>query len=402
MIASTGKEMQETNTAETGVKAAPRAVRSAVIYGANASGKSNLLRAMRAMSEHISNNGHLRQGDSNRNQPFRLNNVSVAAPTFFEVTFLLENVRYRYGFETNAETILSEWLLVFKNAKPQNWIDRTYADGHSQFKSSDHLAGPKRLWEEATRPDVLFLSNAAYLNSEQLFPLVEWLENWSFIFQDGHRFYNRLSVSSLENSRTKSFIIAMLLSADAGISSVRVAIEKRLRRPSLRTDTENVDNFQRPKFDVKIPIFQHGTSDEAVEFDLADESEGTQKLFALAGKICERLENGQLLVIDELESSLHPLLVRKIVEIFHDPELNKNGAQLVFTTHNTSLLDTDLFRRDQIWFAEKRADQSSELIPLTAFSARKGEALAKNYLAGRYGGVPVLRDKLVSAAGNGE
>jgi hypothetical protein len=126
-------------------------------------------------------------------------------------------------------------------------------------------------------------------------------------------------------------------------------------------------------------------------FDFQDESEGTQKLFALAGPIFEILKHGQVLIVDELDRSLHALLVRQLIEMFQNPDLNQKGAQLIFTTHDTSLLDGGLLRRDQIWFVEKDDAQASRLYPLSDFSPRKGEALERGYLAGRYGAVPILR-----------
>ncbi len=134
----------------------------------------------------------------------------------------------------------------------------------------------------------------------------------------------------------------------------------------------------------------------AAEFDFGDEFQGTQKLFSLAGPLLDIIDKGRILAIDELDSSLHPLLMRQILKAFQDPELNTKGAQIIFTTHDTSLLDGKVLRRDQIWFTEKLEDQSSVLIPLTEFSPRKGEAIERGYLSGRYGGVPILRDRLIA------
>lgn len=142
--------------------------------------------------------------------------------------------------------------------------------------------------------------------------------------------------------------------------------------------------------DIKIPKFYHQRQEggEKVEFDLSEESSGTRQLFILAGPILDVLENGRVLVVDELNNALHPLMVRYLVKLMHNPDLNRNQAQLIFTTHDTSLLDVDLFRRDQIWFVEKDRTQVSHFYPLTDFSPRKGEALEKGYLMGRYGAIP--------------
>lgn len=140
-----------------------------------------------------------------------------------------------------------------------------------------------------------------------------------------------------------------------------------------------------------IPQFNHKTEKGNATLELHEESLGTQRLFALSGPILEILKKGKVLIFDELDSSLHALLAKKLVDLFHSGT-NSNGAQLVFTTHDTALLQNDLLRRDQIWFIEKDNDQSSKLYPLTDFSPRKGESLEKGYLIGRYGAVPFLRD----------
>ena len=138
--------------------------------------------------------------------------------------------------------------------------------------------------------------------------------------------------------------------------------------------------------------FLHKTvdSDEKVLFDFSDESGGTQKLFAFAGPLLDVLSKGRILFVDELDTSLHPLMVRFLISLIHNQEINKNNAQLAFTTHDTSVLDTDIFRRDQVWFVEKDAESASRLYPLSDFSPRKGEALERGYLKGRYGALPFI------------
>jgi AAA15 family ATPase/GTPase len=150
-----------------------------------------------------------------------------------------------------------------------------------------------------------------------------------------------------------------------------------------------------------MPQFVHKTAHGSASFELYEESQGTQRLYALAAPVLDVLKHGRLLIIDELDSSLHPLLVRRLVRMFHQPELNPHGAQLFFTTHDSSLLDRTLFRRDQIWFTEKDNDQATRLYPLSDFSPRENEAWERGYLSGRYGAVPFFNDPplLAQAAG---
>jgi hypothetical protein len=147
-----------------------------------------------------------------------------------------------------------------------------------------------------------------------------------------------------------------------------------------------------------MPIFEHQAPRGSAKFELHDESEGTQRLYLLAAPLMDVLRSGRVLVVDELDTSLHPLLVRRLVSMFHDPQHNPAGAQLIFTTHDTSLLDQSLFRRDQIWFTEKDPDQATRLYPLTDFSPRKSEAIERGYLGGRYGAVPVFAEEIPTLA----
>jgi hypothetical protein len=140
-------------------------------------------------------------------------------------------------------------------------------------------------------------------------------------------------------------------------------------------------------------LTQHQTEDgNRIEMDLSDESDGTQKLFCYAGPWMDTLANGHVMVVDELHDNLHPLLVQYLVAMFHNPDLNPHGAQLIFTTHETSILNQDLFRRDQVWFCERGEDQSTRLYPLSDFAVRKGtENIERGYLSGRYGALPFLK-----------
>ena len=145
-----------------------------------------------------------------------------------------------------------------------------------------------------------------------------------------------------------------------------------------------------------MPQFVHTTESGSVRFELQDESLGTQRLYQMAAPVLDVLANGRVLVVDELDASLHTLLVRRLVNMFQSPTLNRNGAQLIFSTHDTSLLDQTLFRRDQVWFTEKNQAQTTQLYPLTDFSPRKKEALERGYLAGRYGAVPFFSEPVIA------
>jgi uncharacterized protein len=397
LVASSDKTLRDTNTRDLAGASLPSLLVSSVVYGANASGKTNLLRGLNLMKAVVLESASLQPNQPYNVQPFLLDKNTAGEPTMFEITIVINDVRFQYGFEFTAGKIVAEWLMAYQNFKPQLWFDRRIDNqsGSTVYKFSKSLTGQKKIWEEATRPNALYLSTAVQLNSESLKPIHDWFASYVSVFLDGGHIPHHFSTDRLLNVAEQVKITNFLSSADTAISSVTAQSAKG-RSGSIVLDlaTGNVSTHTEDG-DILVPKFKHTNNDVDVDFDLGDESQGTQKLFALSGVIFDVLERGSLLAIDELDRSLHPHLVRKIVEIFQNPEVNKKGAQLIFTTHDTTLLDTSLLRRDQIWFAEKMSDQSSELVPLSDFSPRKGEAIEKGYLAGRYGGVPILPFDLV-------
>jgi uncharacterized protein len=404
LVASADKSLQDANTASTGIRTIRRSVRTAVIYGANASGKSNLLRAMLMMGAIVRESFVLKPEQHYAVQPFRLNAATAKEPTLFEATLVIDGVRYQYGFELTPQRIVAEWLLVYRSAKPQRWIDRRFNSKTNEetFEFSDFLTGHKRDWQAQTRPNALFLSTAVQLNSEQLKPIHQWLTDSLIVLPDGGMIDFSFSTNMVQTPDGMQAVRSVLGAADIAISSIS-AIRQKSVMSQLRVDlaTGRAETVSQPG-EMMVPLFRHQGVETAADFGYDEESQGTQKLFSLAAPLLDIIRNGKTLVIDELDRSLHPLLVRQIIKTFQDPELNKAGAQLIFSTHDTTLLDTELLRRDQVWLTEKRSDQSSDLIPLNDFSPRKGEALEKGYLSGRYGGIPILRDRLLTRSTSGE
>jgi AAA15 family ATPase/GTPase len=305
-----------------------------------------------------------------------------------EATFVIDGVRYQYGFEFTRKRILAEWLLVYESAKPQAWFSRVFDKKTERytFSYSDYFTGRKSVWEAATRKEVLFLTTAIQLNNEQLKPLYQHLTSEIVIFPDGARIGFEFSANFVEKAVNAERVAALLTSADTGISTVAIRNQggKQVKL-DLVTNQPSISDVE-----MKMPHFGHRVEGRDYTFDLPEESAGTQLFFGLAGPLLDILEKGRILVVDELDSSLHPLLVQKVVEMFQSSETNPHGAQLIFTTHDVSLLDSHKMRRDQIWFTEKDNEQVSHLFPLLDFSPRRGEALEKNYLGGRYGGIPIL------------
>lgn len=398
LVASKDQTLQGTHTLTTGLKAVPNLLKSAVIYGANASGKSNLIKALQYMRGMVLESASVIQpGQSYGVQAFLLDAVSAQEPSEFEVTFILAGVRYQYGLAMTAQRIVREHLLVYKAFKPQRWFERHFdtETGKDVYDFGLGLKGAKHLWEGATRPNALFLSMAVQLNSEVLRPVFDWFAQGLVIFNEQVQLSPQVSIQMLKQVEGRKQICDFLSAADISIADIEVLTRKvpgQMVQLDLAAETTEV----RPDaMEVHQLRFSHVTEQGKAVFDLMDESSGTRNLLFLAGPVLDILHKGLTLVIDELDTSLHTLLVRELVRLFHSPQANTGGAQLIFTTHDTSLLDApDLFRRDQVWLVEKDRDQASALVALVEFSPRKNEALERGYLLGRYGGVPFLHHAL--------
>ena len=368
-------------------------LRTVAIYGPNAGGKTNLLRALQTMQEIVVR--------SSRNidkplsvEPFLFDPEPAAQPTIFDVTIILGGVRYQYGFSATREAVHEEWLYAWPFGREQSWFERRRKDsGDFSVKFGDKLLGDKAVWHRATRSNALILSVAASLNSVQLKPIWDWFN--SRLHTAGGGWDSTFTLKYCDNVDKKS-VVDFLTSADIAINDLRI-VEEDFSEDMLLDDIPQkhrellIEELKGERI-RKAQIGYTTKTGESIELDLEEESAGTQKMLALAGPWLDSFERGNILVIDELEEHLHPKLVRFLVEKFHDPEANSNGAQLVFSTHNTSILGQEVFRRDQIWFCERGGNLATTLKPLTDFKPRKQhENLERAYLSGRYGAVPFLR-----------
>lgn len=395
LVAGSGKELLAENTFESRLPGFPRLLRSAVVYGANAAGKTNLLRALQFMQGLVLNSAAFQEGVRIAHTPFKLSKATANKPSEFEVVFADNGVRYEYGFSVDAERFHKEWLIAYPHGRPQNWFERTY---HSKKKNyewhfSTKLKGSPRVWRDATRGNALFLSTAIQLNSEQLRPVFQWFQKkLVLIGMGGSQFNPSLTYQLLEQPDGKDKLLQFVHAADLGIDNL--SLQREPMGPVMVVEGNLV---REPLPASPVPTLIRVTSfhkaidtGEAVPLDLGDESNGTRILFQSAGAWLNVLNNGEVLLFDELDTSLHPLMTRFLIRLFHGRGTNPNNAQLVFTTHDTSLLDSDLFRRDQVWFVEKDEKSASHVYPLSDFSPRKDEALERGYLKGRYGALPFI------------
>jgi predicted ATPase len=359
----------------------------ALMYGANASGKSNVLSALSFMRSAVllSQRQWEPQGKIPRN-PFAWAGQRSRS-SVYEVTILMANIRVNYGFTINDTKVEEEWVYAWPKGRKQMWFERD----DTSFKFGDHLKGPNESVRELTRENALFLSAAAQLGHPQLTPLYAWFQrvmsaanNPRRPWLPDYRFFELLfppptlfPLSDWEDSVTVQ-IRHLLSMADVGVVDLRTAAEDGRSGGRVRL------------------LLRHQEGDEDSWLDLEDESEGTISLLRLARPLFGVLQNGGVLVIDELERSLHPSLCVAILDLFLRPESNPKRAQLIATTHDTAFLGNSLGRtrlaREHIWFTEKNQAGATELYPLTDYKPRAAENLERGYLQGRYGAIPFVGD----------
>lgn len=399
MAANTKPELREKNTFDSGVKGIPRLMRSAVIYGPNASGKSNLILAMQFMQKFVfSSAKESQEGEHIDLQPFLFNKIGQSMPSEFEVHFVQDGVRYQYGFSATKERVFDEWLMAYPEGKAQRWFERTY-DPEKEKENwyfGSKFSGSKKLWKDATRKNALFLSTAIQLNNDQLKPIFLWFKRLQVV-EHGALLHPGFSIELCGDEKGKAEILAFMNAADLSIADINYETKLFSAEdlpeefpPEIKEQFEK-DMKGKKMFRVKFLHSVHD-SEELVPLSLEDESDGTLKLFAYAGPWIDLLTNGRILFVDELDSSLHPKIVRFLLQLLHSSNKNNKNGQVVFTSHDTSVLDQKLLRRDQVWFVEKDNQNATKLYPLSDFSPRKGEALQKGYLHGRYGAVPYISE----------
>lgn len=407
MVASADKTLSAENTVLPANLGKRRLVRSAVVYGANASGKTNLMAVFSFLGMFVEKSAVQEPGAPILVAPFRLDGNSANAPSEFELTFIHDSVRYQYGFVVDQARVHQEWLLAYPKGSPQRWFERSWDPdaGEYQWYFGSQLKGEKAKLTNMTRDNVLFLSAAAQFNHQQLTSVHKWFARYlRSIDVDRDSLVGFTAGQAHEDEASKQAIVQLLQSSDIDIEDLSFNV---IDRHSITDDhpqelrrliSERGDDVQ--YINILVHHRTTGFASGQVKFPLEVESNGTQRMFALGGPLLETLDQGYVLAVDELDSSLHPLLVRRLIGMFHDSAINHKDAQLIFNTHDTTLLDPALFRRDQVWFVEKDDSGASHLYPLLEFSPRKTEALEKWYLAGRYGAIPVMSELKLSEAGS--
>lgn len=403
-LVSSGRDELVDNYVDSSALSDLKVLRSAAIYGPNASGKSNLVKAIKLLKNLIRYSADESSRENGTlNDPFLFDSTSRDKPTEIEVTFLIDDVRYQYGISISKRRIEKEWLIAYPKKNAQNWFSRDHTDeSTSAWNWSAFLKGEKQRLADRTRPDSLFLSVASRWNHDQLSKIAKYFRSTVRVI-DHNLELNKYTVRRYkEDEAFRNWADRVLKSADVGISKIQID----------QVDVEDItfefpdsipeklkemltDEAKKEKVLHYIESF-HYNPEENKEYGLgfSEESDGTQRLFDLLGPWEDTLKRGYVIFVDELDRSMHTVLSRELIKCFHNPQANLSNAQLIFTTHDTNLLDLNLFRRDQIWFTEKSKCNATSLYSLYDFRPRKNEAIESGYLQGRYGAIPFIPNGL--------
>ena len=378
MEATAIKELNESVIEKEGYRLLP----SAVIYGANSSGKSNFLKAIGKFGEIVNYSSKMSSTDKLNITPFLLNQNSTQEPSFFEIEILIDNQTYTYGFTADNLKVYEEWLYIKKEkclfVRTEEGIG--IADEYNEGKGL----------EEKVRDNGLFLSTIDSFNGEIAKKIIHKIDCIWVISGIDHESWSVFTNDMCNNKNPElSFqqeIQDFLKSMNVGFNRFELPEDEKLAKEVKAYTIHNLYNEQEEVIgETRFSMKEH-------------ESSGTNKLFDLAALVIGQLALGGLLVIDELDSKLHPLLTQHIIKLFNNPKTNPKGAQLIFATHDTNLLNVKTFRRDQIWFTEKDHSEATDLYSLAEFrepegnKIRKDRSFEKDYINGRYGAIPYIKD----------
>jgi AAA15 family ATPase/GTPase len=381
-----------------------RLLKSAAIYGANASGKSNIAIAIQFMRDFILNSSRETQlKDKIPVERFRLSTDTENKPSFFEMVFLLDGKKYRYGFEVTTERVTAEWLFFVPGSRETRLFERELDDIRvaGRFKEGKGI-------EERTRPNALFLSVAAQFNGSISGRILVWCESFEINLGLADNLDLASAASLFHDMEDKDAVLRFIKDLDIGISDIQSeevapwssdSDEYKLER-AMQQVVEDILNIHIPptmtelrsihrKYDSKGNI----VGPEVFEVN-THESAGTQRLVSLALPILDALKTGHVLFIDEIDARLHPLITSTIIGLFNSKRSNPRNAQLIFTTHDTNLLSNKRFRRDQIWFVEKDKFGATHLYSLAEFKVRNDASFEEDYIRGRYGAIPYISSDL--------
>lgn len=395
-LRSGGEEyLQATHVAEFGGE---KILRSAALYGLNSGGKTNFLRALRAMRLMIlRSNPRRRIGYSNVIQPFSFSVTHASSPCFFEVTFCLEGIQYRYGFEVDRERVRAEWLT---RSFPNQAEDALFSRRSDEFKVSESFPEGHDVVAR-TDTNVLFLSAVSGWNGGVAKTIEDWFRRWRTMVDISTTDSLETAASELDNEDLRNQVTELARAARLGFESLEVESPEEPSHDPFEPSVSALE--RRRRLEERRILTKHLVYDDegnnvfTAKLDLAiDESTGTRKFISLCVRFLPALTKGGVVVVDELEAWMHPGMTRQLLSLFHGPA-NRGNAQLVFATHDTHLLHPDSLRRDQVWFVDKDFREGSYLRRAAEYESTGEDDMEREYLLGLYGAVPprgALEDKL--------
>lgn len=356
-------------------------LKSAVIYGANASGKSNVLNAFWFMVNYVLTSHNQQLHKRIDRIPFKFDPVTPSQPSTFEVIFVTGGIRYVYGFSVTDREVTEEYLYYYPNGRPALIFERTETKNF-RFTIDAEEQTPLK---ERTSANKLYLSVASNWSYSKVIPVLEWFASTQVITKNSIADAYGMDGEQLKDDVYRSVIASMLRVADFGIQSLQMRDTDAISE--LKKNSDTYPNIE------AVHIVQDANGNTVpYMLNMTEESDGTNSYFRLVGIVKKVLDEGTLLIADEMDAHLHPLLTKHLISLFNSTEFNPNGAQLIFTSHNTNLLDLDLLRRDQIWFTEKdEQTAATDLFSLCDFSVRKDARVENGYLIGRYGAIPFIK-----------
>lgn len=362
------------------------------IYGANASGKSNVLSALRFLRGAVLYSHSRGRPDAGvPREPFKLTHEATQRPSVFDIDFVVDGIRYHFGFEATDRSFTGEWLYAFPSGRRQTLYERT---GEKKISFGRSLKGRNRVIADLMRENSLFLSAAIQNNHEELTRIARFFRSLVV--------YSKISVEGIdisgwfEDADLDQRTIDFLTKTGTGIVGFqRVEIQRTGRDSALTKELQAVLQKMIPdlpdKSDkklVSIELAHKGESGDKIFFQPDEESSGTRRLLILASSAFKALDRGSLIVVDELDASLHTQICEALIELFSNRKSNLHGAQIIVTTHDTNLMQSSILRRDQIWFAEKDQEGATHIFPLSDVQTRRSDNIEKGYLQGRFGAIP--------------
>lgn len=364
-------------------------LKSKAIYGANASGKSNMIKAMLTFIRLV--DGSVKDASSLKVlvDPFLLSSEYDKKPTTFQLIFLLDGTKYRYGFEVTTEKVISEWLFGTPGKKEVKYFTRSVTEmeiSHINFPEGEKI-------KELVKETALFLSTIYQFKGEKSNRIINYITSFLIIDDGSTQKLNILATKYLEQFQGAQRMIGMMKVADIGIERLeKVEYLHGTIVPSVISDSfDALPGSFLASIHKRYEASLNKMVDLHFDFELR-ESAGSQRMFQLSALILSAMEQGRVLIIDEFDAKFHPILTKKLVELFNS-ELNKNNAQFIFATHDTNLLGPDLLRKDQVCFVEKNQQGASNFYSLAEFKGVRNDAsIEKDYISGRFGAIPFLGD----------